>query len=264
MKKIWKVILIVSIVIFVLGILLIGASLLSGGSLDSIVNNIESVDYSENFDKEEIKAVDIDLTGAKLFVVPGEYFAVVAEKMPTDYFSCRVEDGTLKIEEKWPSSNAKSVSMGLAAYKYEPKVTLYVPSDFQELNSGTSVSISMDAGICHIEKLAAENVDLNLGAGNLLVSDFDAYNLSLKLASGNASLTGSISGSGELRCGAGSVGLKLDGSKSDYEISANMFLGKLIVGNRWFSGCWRYSNAGEGAKLDALMGSGNLTIKFEQ
>lgn len=262
MKKIWKVILIIAIVIFVLGLLLIGASLLSGGSIYGLINNIESVEYSEDFDGEEINAIDIDLTAAKLFIVPGDYFAVIGEKIPKDYFSCRVENGTLIIEEKWSSSNARSVSMGLAAYKYEPKVTLYVPSDFQVISEGTSANISIDVGLCRIDGLAVENAEFMLGACTFSASDIQADTLTLKIAAGDVHLSGSISDCIKMRCGSGSVRLDLDREKSDYDVNAMMALGKLVVGSKWYSGCWRVSNNGDGTMLDALSGTGNMTIKF--
>lgn len=298
MNKVWKVILISSLCLLILGFALLTTSILSGGSLERISSNIGITERVDEFGTEDVQSLDIRVGAGRLNIVQGDSFRVEAKNIAAEFYACRVDNGVLVIEENWPESWSLNLSRWLRLSQYEPQVTVFVPSAFAAESAAISVSagschvdglsayrtelrvsageltivdartdsiaVDISAGLCRIDNLITEHAEFDVAAGEFFISGLQAGSCRLEVSAGIAFIGGGIGGTGEFYCGVGSITLELDGARSDYDIDVSVDLGSISIdGDSYGGNVSRSFSGGDGAaSLDLSCNIGEINLSF--
>jgi len=228
MKHISKIILTVTAAVFALGVIMTAVSLITGGSLRHIRDNIGISNYSEYLEADEIREIRVELTTGIVTFREGENFGVAALNTAEAYFSCEVKSGVLTVKESRPQSGKFAVSRVVAAENATPQIVVFVPSGFADPAAGTSVSVKADVGSCIISDMAFSKLRVDIGTG----------------------LTE----------------LSVPGSVFDYNINGMVGLGTVTVGETWFRGNCNYSNENPaaGREIGFSCLAGDVKIRFSE
>lgn len=222
MKRASRIILLISAAVFALGVMMTGASLISGGRLEHIREAAGASDHYVNYADEDVHSIVVDIPVGNVIFRPGNDLGVVALGAAKAYFSCEAEGGVLRIEEKWPGAKNIAAARALAAAENWPQLVIFVPQEFSD--GGGSVSATVKLGSCHVEGLGA--------------SDFDLDVLS------------------------GLINLSVPGGFADYDISGRVGIGKYTSGGHWVFGSYKIinGNAAAASKLDFRCAAGEVIL----
>ena len=141
MKHASRIIFSIAGILLVLGLLLTGASLLSGGSLEHIRGNAGAADISISFADETVTAVDVQLPAGFVVFREGEHFGVAASHVASAYFSCEVKDGVLTIQEQWPAAPNIQAARALSAAQDWPQIVVFIPADAAPVTASVDISL---------------------------------------------------------------------------------------------------------------------------
>lgn len=182
---------------------------------------------------QDVNSLELDISAARLRIVQGDSFCLESNLEKLEILQ---ENGKLTIRE----SGKSWFSLG-----FDGAVTLTVPEDCVL----EDVQISTGAGEVNVEGLTAREVELSLGAGKAELQGLTAldsgklkggagkitlenaalHNFRLELGVGTLDFSGSLTGTGTLDCGVGSVEMHLAGSQEDYTFSVEKGLGKISI-----------------------------------
>lgn len=216
MKHATKVIFTIAGVLLVLGLLLTGASLISGGSLEHIRGNAGATDVSVSFADETVTAIDVDLPAGLVVFREGENFGVAAENVASAYFTCKVEDGVLTVCERWPGAPNIQAARTLSAEQDWPRIVIFLPAD-----AAVSASVDVSLGSFFSQNVALSELTADVSSGLIDVQvpgGIGSYDVSCKIGLGKLTVGNewfrgsykyhSVNPAGmrlDLRCGAGEV-----------------------------------------------------------
>jgi len=280
MRRIWKIVLIVVLVLFVVGLALAAVSALTGGSISRIKTNMAIRDFDEVFRNERITDLDIDLSTGVLRIVEGTAFRVEAKNIAEEYFVCEVSSGKLRIAEDFRDAPSFNVVRGLNLLDYTPEITVTIPSGFVadsvvlDIAAGRGeiaslfsdeIKISVSAGECRIDAIEAKEADINIAAGSFTVYSMDIDDCDLDVAAGNAYLGGLINKKANIDCSAGGIELQLPGVQDDYSFDVNVGVGRIAVGSNRYSGVSSstvLTGKSGGAKIDLSCTAGEIIVGF--
>lgn len=103
------------------------------------------------------------------------------------------------------------------------------------------------------------------GSGNCNFETVQAMNLTVDGGSGRVVYKGELSGNCIFDSGSGSIRLDIEGSKSDYDIRADLGSGGLYVnGKKEGSGIYVYNNGSAENSLVFSTGSGRVSVNFSE
>ena len=297
MNRSWKGIFIASMLCFVFGIALIIVSLMSGGSMTRIRENVSVRSFSESFADEKITALELDIDVGRLSVIASDEFRVEAEHIAADFFVCEVRGGTLVVEDNWSNSWSLNLSRGLSFQQYEPKIRVYIPDGVKlkfadvslsagecsidglsteklliEVSAGAlqAVDIRADvfesevsAGRCRIDSLITKTARASLSAGELQIHGLQADVFTLNQSLGSAFIGGDIFERGSFDCGLGKITVALDGrAESEYTVSLDVGLGDVSINGEHFSGSQSLRRGSGDTALDLSCGSGSIELSL--
>ena len=298
MNKAWKGIIIAGAIFLVLGVALIIVSMMSGGSLNRIRQNISVKSFTETYAGEKIDSLDLYIGVGKLSILQGDEFRVEAENVATDYLVCEVRGTTLVIEDNWSNSWSLNLSRGLSFGRYEPRIRVYVPAGTKLVSSAVNVaagecyidgimtgrmSVNLSAGMinavdvradefttelsageCRIDSLITENVAAEVAAGRLTITGIQTDLCRVSLSAGAVSISGDIAREGSFDCGIGQISLALEDRRlEDYTLAVDVGLGNISVNDSHYSGN-RNLHIGSGdlkLSLSCAVGEINLTTR---
>jgi hypothetical protein len=217
MKHASKVIFCIAGVLLALGLLLTGASLISGGSLEHIRGNAGATDVSVSFAEEEITSIDVDLPAGLVVFREGQSFGVAAENVASAYFTCEVENGVLTVREAWPGAPNMQAARALSAEKDWPRIVIFIPADAAPV----SASVGIRLGSFFSQNVALSGLTADVASGLIDVQvpgAVGSYDVSCKIGLGKLTVGNdwfrgsykynSINPAGtrlDLRCGNGEI-----------------------------------------------------------
>lgn len=294
MKWIWKIIGIVAAILLVLGVVLIMAAVFTGGSLEGIRNNVALMDYEQSFDGAEITALILDFDAGKLKVLPGETLRVEAKNVLDREFVCSLEDGVLKVRERWSTSWADGLSRLLTLRQKDTEVTVYLPEGVELLEADIDISagladirgvhaqrltldmsagrvnledlktrscaVDMSAGKLDVRGLQAEETRLDSSAGDIAIAELDTQRLTLDISAGATRISGAISEYCYVDMSAGTVKMNLTGTADDYTARLSRSAGSISYDGRSYTGD-AYVGKGAG-RMDLSCSAGSIDVRF--
>lgn len=231
------------------------------GNRDTLLNNSVKIDISQ-----EISALNIDVVGAQLKIVEGDFF-----ELSSNIKDLKVseQNGELSIEQKQKIMGIHSNKAG--------EILLTVPADtyfkWIEIDAGAGdVSISKlvtdklsfdcGAGRVNLDYIEAKSIaEINTGAGELSIGGGVIHNLDLDLGVGVTYLRAALEGRSEINCGVGEIDISICGRQQDYTLHINTGVGTVDVNGESVK---RNSSIGNGANVvDIDGGVGSISINFE-
>lgn len=301
MKTAWKVISGISGIALILGIILIVLGFSSGGSFSDIRDTDGLVSDSISFNGEDIKSLNIHVQVGLLTILEGDEFRVEWRNIPEDRFSCRTDSGVLYVEEYWQDSWVYGITSRFDDLK--PEIYIYVPAGFV----AESADIYVAAGMCHVYGLEVERAYFNVDVGELLVQELKADTMnvvlsggrfqgedvtaksaeisvdvgelrmlglwtddcSLSVQAGTAYMHGALTGRGSFAADVGTIGLDLEGSRDDYNITVDADIGSVSIDGESFAGSVHRElpganyNSGNGSDITLQCGLGEITLSFD-
>ena len=162
MKLIWKIVSIAAAVLLLLGIVSIGVSLVTGGSLEGIRNNVMLTNEQRDFGDAPPTALRVTCAAGRLTVLPGDTLRVEARNVPERSFVCTLSDGVLTVGEERASSWSDNLSRALSLQKTPPEICIYLPEDTAlrcaeiELSAGEAVLTLPGTAADYTAELQAE------------------------------------------------------------------------------------------------------------
>lgn len=254
-----------------LAIILVGAIvcgvLLSVLGVIALLGKKDDVGEMKTYEvTEEIKSLEVSVSGAELKVVHGGKFFVESN---LGRLIVTQDDGVLKISEK------KHISF-VEFYDGKPVLTICIPdgTEFEDF------SLSIGAGTVDIDSVSAETVKLDLGAGKaeigmltatekaeinggdgkISVKDGRINFLEAATGAGAMDITGVLTGTNRISIGVGRLELTLRGGEDSYRFDIDKGIGRITVGDREMSDGKEYGSGVTLVEIDG--GVGSVTVAF--
>lgn len=223
----------------------------------------------------EIKSLSVEVEAGRVNILSGgeDEFYVELKNVSADAFSWELKDGTLSIKNKliavrlqpdkgWLSTILDNLRKLAGNFQDEgPVISVYVPEGFKLKN----LNISLIAGRCMVDDVSAESSKINVNAGELLIVELYSDRAALDVSAGQCTIDKLSAQDVSTRVGAGNLKLTLPGKASDYNMSAQVGLGKITIdGEDWASGAASEYPPADGKALLALnCDLGAIEVWFE-
>lgn len=233
------------------------------------IDKSEVINYTEEYDIEQINSLYIDSSIAKLEIYESDKIAVEATDV-TKKFSSKVENGKLVIKE----TAKTNISIN---GQVNPVIKLYIPKGFVFDN----VDIDSGVGDTTIESLQADVVEMSTGVGNLTIDYIDSKskidiesgvgklniknsilnNLSFEAGVGEYNITTYLTGNSEFDCGVGNGTIVLNGfNEENSKIKIDKGLGNININGQSYSDSQVYGNGANIIDINGGVGNINITI----
>ncbi len=233
--KPWKIILIITAVLVVIGLGLVVGAYAAGGSFE-----IKKVTTNTYYAEETVQRIVIHASGQEVTVQKSDtdQCYVVCDESENIRFAVKTENGTLTVTEQ----DARQWYDHIGIFSRAMKVTVYLPEGvYEELSvtaSGGSIvcqersfvftsayittssggvkldmqvtstlSVKLSSGSLDISNCSPETLSVFSGSGSIHLTDCSSNRLSVRASSGSVALTNSRSGSVISECTSGSVKL---------------------------------------------------------
>lgn len=276
MKLGWKIVGIAAAVLLVLGIALIAVAYVTGGTPESLRNNVVLTDYAQSFPEETPTALDLEIDAGRLRLLSGGTLRVEAENVPEDGFVCTLEDGVLTVRENLSASWSDELSQLMSMRKQDPEIRIYLPEDTKltrtemQISAGdvqlgaldtAALTLDMRAGVLRAEGLRTDEAVLKLTAGTAAFTELDAQALHTEMAAGELSVSGSVKNSCTVEIAAGSAELKLLGTAADYTAFLNAGVGAIDYNGHSYSMEKAFVGKGTG-NMELENSVGSIRVEF--
>ena len=233
------------------------------------IDKSEVINYTEEYDIEQINSLYIDSSIAKLEIYESDKIAVEATDV-TKKFSSKVENGKLVIKE----TAKTNISIN---GQVNPVIKLYIPKGFVFDN----IDIDSGVGDTTIESLQADVVEMSTGVGNLTIDYIDVKskidiesgvgklniknsilnNLSFEAGVGEYNITTYLTGNSEFDCGVGNGTIVLnDFNEENSKIKIDKGLGNININGQSYSDSQVYGNGANIIDINGGVGNINITI----
>ena len=221
------------------------------------------------FGEEEIRALDVEVGIAEVFIMPDSSFSVEASNCIPENFSCEVKDGVLTVRDTTDEDDWNYWVDNVLNGSWDggiPVITIHVP-EFQ----ADSLSLSTSAGNIYVETLLyTENAEISaglgsiyidwlevygrssydIGAGELTINQLNAGNITVECGIGNAYISGDIKGSCRLECGVGSVYLETAQPYQNFNYKVECGIGSVMINDRDYDGIAKSVTIDNGADAE--------------
>ncbi len=243
MKYIWRIIVIVFCVIFVIGFAFM-TRIVPQTRSNLFVFNERYTDmkqvYENTFELSKVDKIQIDYGSEDIEIYPSESADLqIKEFMNYDPNKSELSTlwrtgGTLAIEE---GDHDYIFFSGIGKHK---RIEIYIPEDYSDavsihLGSGklsigmdmalTEFNLDLQSGAAAIGKINAEKSDIDLSSGKISIDELSGRQ-DIDVSSGNLDL-GMTTGDGEYHCTSGQIDLKVSEVVGDMDI--NVTSGKIDV-----------------------------------
>lgn len=255
MKKLFKILGILSVVFAAAGAGVILAGVCMGGSLEIIWQHSDSKDKPEGDaidNTEHIKKLCIEMTAGEMVIEQGKYESVMVaaddSKMKTDI---KVNGDELQIKGRGKWKN------------HGDEIRIYLPDDLKL----EQFDLSVGAGRVTADRLAADEVSIEVGAGEFSCSDFlQAEQLGCEVGAGEIVIEQAQSEETNLECSLGNIDITMTGAMQDYDLNGDCAFGELAYdGIEWnFHDDIRAGSQNSGNVINAHCSFGNIEIEFDK
>ncbi len=221
------------------------------------------------FGEEEIRALDVEVGIAEVFIMPDSSFSVEASNCIPENFSCEVKDGVLTVRDTTDEDDWNYWVDNVLSGSWDggiPVITIHI-SEFR----ADSVSLSTSAGNIYVETpLYTEDAELSaglgsiyidwlevygrssydIGAGELTINQLNAGNITVECGIGNAYISGDIGGNCRLECGVGSVYLETSQPYQNFNYKVECGIGSVMINDRDYDGIAKSVTIDNGADAE--------------
>ena len=235
MKKALKIIFGIALGCFLLGCVVLGIGIATGGTMREFVEAVQNNKFAFHWDitdwegqdkgtasteetafaPEDVKSLDIDMDAGMLKVVKGKGKEIkVITTSKNAEVETALEDGTLIISE-----NFHAAYWGDGVHRLQ--VVIEVP-----------------------EQLELEELSVEVGAGDIDIKEgllTTAY-ASFDVDAGNLDFAGEVKGDLDADCNVGNMELKLTGEQQDYNYSLSCGVGSIKAGDISVADCFEMAN----------------------
>lgn len=152
------------------------------------------------------------------------------------------------------------ISRDVADNAGDPKIiTVTVPESF----TANDAKIKLGAGSVLIKGLAAYALSLEVSSGNMEADGLYAKELNINCGAGRVIAGASMDGGVNISCGVGDVALTLTNREEEFNIGAEIGLGKAFAGGREITGAGgRAPVGGAPYNMDIKCGMGSVRVDF--
>lgn len=246
----------------IVGIFTVVAGLVTGITLLSNASEV-SEELSVYDVSVEIDSLNIDASGAALYIKEGEEFGVQAN------YDLRVKEknGTLKISEK---------SINILNFRTEAVILITIPKNAHfekvEINAGAG-SVNIDYLVCDKMELEVgagatyityievdEEAEFECGVGDFKIGDGKINDVSFELGLGKVDINASVMGKSKVEAGIGQLNFTIPEKRSLYTVEAETGLGELRIDGEKIEG---NTKIGDGEnRLTIEGGIGSVSLEF--
>lgn len=253
MKKLTKVLAMVSAGFLAVGIVICIAGALLGATLGEFRSVVYSRSYSRDLlegSADTISSKEISFTNISDLDIDIEYCRIEIEEYDGEEIIVDIidslnsikyseEDGTLKIKQKFKTK------FGISGFNFntdDMQVVMYIPKG-----------------------QIFDEIDIEIGAGSLEGSGLSAKEMDLKIGAGEIALKGDVNGDVTIECGAGNIELYLTGKEEDYNYKIQTGAGNISIDDNSYSGLATNRKINNNADNDFSIqcGVGNIEIYFD-
>lgn len=260
MKTFTKVTLIISSVFIFIGLIMVIISIALGAKFkDSYPFKTHS--FTETYN--DVRSLDIRVSSGEVVVKEGEEFKIDVKGVIKDRFSSSVVDGVWTIEDRHKTVRIFNlfweISKGISIINYSPKITIYVPSDFEF----DQTNIKIGAGRGKIEKMITKEINVDVSAGELVINNLNSKKSDVDCGVGSVRINGIMTGYNKLNNGVGEIELNLIGNPNDYNYKYSVGIGEVIINGSGYSKGTGEGNIDNNASNDFDIDCGIGSIRIE-
>jgi len=209
----------------------------------------EEYDSSDEiFEFESINNFSFDIRVGKVEIAEYDGDKVKVQTNGTNsQFSCYADDTTLIIDDQRRGNN-------------KPALYIYIPQGTDYEN----IEIEIDTADLSIDSIAADYLMIEVGAGCMQVDKFTGGNIDLTCGAGEMILSGSITGENQIECGVGQITLYLDGKVNDFDYYLESGIGSIDLGGEVYTtiGTTKHISNDSDKSLAIHVGIGNINVSF--
>lgn len=227
-------------------------------------NNSSSEQESDalyyEFDKKNVKSIQMNLGAAEIVFIPGKKIGIESRGIESNALNCNLSSsGLLSI------SNQKRINFDIFThnrkYRAVPRILIILPENLSletlKIRIGAGSLITKNIG------LSANNASFEVEAGNLTIENFECGASKFRCGMGNLTYEGSLIGHSEIDCGMGNVKLTLKGNKAEYSYDGKVGLGDFKINDEKKSGVGQIECSEKKSNhLSVNVGMGNVSIKI--
>lgn len=202
-----------------------------------------------------IKDLDIDTKYTALQIKISDDNTFKAESN-NKYMKCKVNGGSVKIEEKrygiFSSGRNRELIIYIPANKNINEVDINTGAgkvDIEKLKAN-KLKLDLGAGSTNIKYIETNNADIETGAGKFTIEDGILNDLDFDIGAGEANVNARLLGDSKIEVGVGNLNLNLLGSKKLYKLKLEKGIGEVRVD-------------GSLIENDSTVGNGNNYIRIE-
>lgn len=216
---------------------------------------------SSKFSPEEIWKIEAELFGGQLEIVSvsDSQIEIILDEEAQERGVCvRQEEGELKVSQR-RREGIRDTEEEFGA------VQIRVPQQM----SLRELECDIDIGVCTINGIEAESMDLSTEAGTIEVLGARTGELDASVGIGNILYEGIAERSVEGECGVGDLEFRLEGKPEEFNYNLEIGVGSVEIDNSEYSGLGmekRIDNRAQGAgkTMELEVGTGNVVVSFYQ
>lgn len=223
-------------------------------------------------DAEDVDDLELIFRNCKLQILPagdGMISVEIADESE-DFFTMKLDDGTLKIKDIRKKAANKLKTIGVKLYIPEGKV--FDDADF-DLGAGDfyiqtlaahEINIDGGAGTMSAQKLIAlDALDADLGVGDFRIEDAELGEMDIDCGVGSFEIGRcSLTGDADICGGVGDVSIGIIGEKTDFNYELSCGMGNLDVFDESFASLGKDKDIDNGAPCTISLecGIGSISV----
>ncbi len=250
MKTFTKVWLGIALIAVGIGVAILVIAIASGASL----KDLPTISYEESY--SGVTSIDMDIEYGEVKIVEGDKFSIDAIRIPENELESYVDtDGTWVIRQDTKVSNfINFFGLRFSTGHFlnwngdlTPEITITVPRNFVAedislvINAGdvhadriqaTTGSFNVSAGLLVVDELdITEASDYIIGAGHMALKNVTVRNITVDCGVGDIIIEGKVFGDNDITCDVGRVELDIDGKVEDYSYDISSSIGNIDIDN---------------------------------
>lgn len=293
MKKGWKIFWIVCACVAGLGLILLIAGVILGGTVPSalwtygnrVEQKVEELEERIEPDEElEVEDFDDRVLGENVLTNNLKVNAADISELDIDvcYLQVEIQEGTGSeiafLIENIPEEVSNELVMlqenrelevGIRNERNwknvmknrgeEGKLIVQIPKECQ-LNSMT---LSIGAGVLNADQIQVKELDVEVGAGVANITQFTVDSIDIEVGAGEVNIAGTASMEANIDCGIGKVDYQATGNQQDYSYDIECGAGIVRVGDEEYSGIVNSKKImSGGALMEIDCGAGEVNVGF--
>lgn len=199
---------------------------------ENSMNDLAVVDY--NFPVQQVTSLNISIDAAEVMIQTGNDYSVKGINIEPDSLYCKLtSSGQLKIDNRKEHFGFWNIFRP-RRYAMNQKIVITIPENINlesliiELGAGELVGKNLN--------LTANNGEIKVGAGELILSELKLKNGNIDCGVGSIQISGTMEGKTKVHCGVGDIKLDLKGDIDSYSYSAEVGLGEVSINRETISG----------------------------